>query len=109
MDHNYWENLNTFLANAFLAPTRQYEQELYYRLEDARPRFLALLDVPPRSIAEENELKSGESCVRVCSWAVLLSTEYSTGKATIGGQQKTYNNDFIQEALFLASQLDCSE
>ncbi|KAF8592951.1 hypothetical protein BDV93DRAFT_567110, partial [Ceratobasidium sp. AG-I] len=89
MDNDYWQNLNTFLANAFLAPTRQYEQELYYRLEDSKPRFLALLDVPPRSLAEENELKSG--------------------KATIGGQQKTYNNDFVQEALFLASQLDCSE
>ncbi|KAG9095701.1 hypothetical protein FRC06_009514, partial [Ceratobasidium sp. 370] len=89
MDNDYWLNLNTFLTNAFLSPTRQYEQELYYRLEDAKPRFLALLDVPPRSSAEETELKSG--------------------KATIGGQQKTYNNDFVQEALFLASQLECSE
>ncbi|KAG8680290.1 hypothetical protein FRC08_016408, partial [Ceratobasidium sp. 394] len=89
MDNDYWLNLNTFLTNAFLSPTRQYEQELYYCLEDAKPRFLALLDVPPRSSAEEAELKSG--------------------KATIGGQQKTYNNDFVQEALFLANQLECSE
>ncbi|KAG8791523.1 hypothetical protein FRC12_008949 [Ceratobasidium sp. 428] len=89
MDNEYWLNLNTFLTNAFLSPTRQYEQELYYRLEDAKPRFLALLDVPPRNSTEETELKSG--------------------KATIGGQQKTYNNDFVQEALFLAAQLDCSE
>ncbi|KAG8742094.1 hypothetical protein FRC10_002030 [Ceratobasidium sp. 414] len=89
MDNDYWLNLNTFLTNAFLSSTRQYEQELYYRLEDAKPRFLALLDVPLRSSAEETELRSG--------------------KATIGGQQKTYNNDFVQEALFLAAQLECSE
>ncbi|KAB5590005.1 Nuclear pore complex protein [Ceratobasidium theobromae] len=89
MDVEYWENLDTFLANVFREPTPHLEQELYYRLEDAKPRFLSLLDVPPRSSAEETELKSG--------------------KATIGGQQKTYNNDFVQEALFLAAQLDCSE
>jgi hypothetical protein len=64
MDHNYWLNLNTFLTNAFLSPTRQYEQELYYRLEDAKTRFLALLDVAPRSSGEETELRSGEfSCI----------------------------------------------
>jgi hypothetical protein len=38
-----------------------------------------------------------------------LDAECLAGKATIGGQQKTYNNDFVQEALFLASQLECSE
>jgi nuclear pore complex protein Nup205 len=32
-----------------------------------------------------------------------------SGKATISGIQKTYNNDFVQVALFLAQQLDCSE
>ncbi|KAG9120729.1 hypothetical protein FRC07_003660, partial [Ceratobasidium sp. 392] len=76
-------------AHGHLVRDELYEQDLYYRLEGAKPRFLALLDVPPRSSAEETELKSG--------------------KATIGGQQKTYNNDFVQEALFLAAQLDCSE
>lgn len=70
MDNEYWQNLNTFLANAFLAPTRQYEQELYYRLEDAKPRFLTLLDVPPRSPTEETELKSGTS-VFECICAML--------------------------------------
>ncbi|CAE6492429.1 unnamed protein product [Rhizoctonia solani] len=89
MEVSYWDNLNTFLAKALREPTRQIEQELYYRLEDAKPRFLALLDVPPRNSSEEAELK--------------------TGKATISGVQKTYNNDFVQVALFLAQQLECSE
>ncbi|CAE6442649.1 unnamed protein product [Rhizoctonia solani] len=89
MEVSYWDNLNTFLAKALREPTRQLEQELYYKLEDAKPRFLALLDVPPRNSGEEAELK--------------------TGKATISGVQKTYNNDFVQVALFLAQQLDCSE
>ncbi|KAF8742046.1 Nucleoporin, partial [Rhizoctonia solani] len=89
MEVSYWDNLNTFLAKALREPTRQLEQELYYKLEDAKPRFLALLDVPPRNSGEEAELKSG--------------------KATISGVQKTYNNDFVQVALFLAQQLDCSE
>ncbi|KAG8680050.1 hypothetical protein FRC11_002988, partial [Ceratobasidium sp. 423] len=53
MEVSYWENLNTFLAKALCEPTRQLEQELYYRLEDAKPRFLALLDVPPRNSSEE--------------------------------------------------------
>ncbi|QRV99337.1 structural constituent of nuclear pore protein [Ceratobasidium sp. AG-Ba] len=82
MDNEYWLNLNTFLTNAFLPPTRQYEQELYYRLGRPKSRFYHSWMFPPRSSAEETELKSG--------------------KATIGGQQKTYNNDFIQQALFLA-------
>ncbi|KEP47882.1 structural constituent of nuclear pore protein [Rhizoctonia solani 123E] len=89
MEVSYWDHLNTFLAKALREPTRQLEQELYYRLEDAKPRFLALLDVPPRNSSEEAELK--------------------TGKATISGIQKTYNNDFVQVALFLAQQLECSE
>ncbi|CAE6449212.1 unnamed protein product [Rhizoctonia solani] len=89
MEVSYWDNLNAFLAKALREPTRQLEQELYYKLEDAKPRFLALLDVPPRNSGEEAELK--------------------TGKATISGIQKTYNNDFVQVALFLAQQLDCSE
>jgi nuclear pore complex protein Nup205 len=38
-----------------------------------------------------------------------VCADYLPGKATISGQQKTYNNDFVQEALFLAAQLDCSE
>ncbi|KAG9118384.1 hypothetical protein FRC07_007120 [Ceratobasidium sp. 392] len=75
-----------FLTNAFVDSTRQYEQDLYYWLEGAKPCFLALLNVPPRSSAEETELKSG--------------------KATIGSQQKTYNNNFVQEALFLVAQLN---
>ncbi|KAF8760740.1 Nucleoporin [Rhizoctonia solani] len=49
MEVSYWDNLNTFLAKALREPTRQLEQELYYKLEDAKPRFLALLDVPPRN------------------------------------------------------------
>ncbi|KAJ1300573.1 hypothetical protein OPQ81_002227 [Rhizoctonia solani] len=89
MEVSYWDDLNTFLGKALREPTRQLEQELYYRLEDAKPRFLALLDVPPRNSSEEAELK--------------------TGKATISGVQKTYNNDFVQVALFLAQQLECSE
>lgn len=104
MDVEYWENLDTFLANVFREPTPHLEQELYYRLEDAKPRFLSLLDVPPRSSAEETELKSGEPIT-----SVVVHCSHISGKATIGGQQKTYNNDFVQEALFLAAQLDCSE
>jgi hypothetical protein len=71
MDVEYWENLNTFLAKAFREPTPQLEQELYYRLEDAKPRFLALLDVPARSPTEEAELRTGKhfvfsSLLRLC-------------------------------------------
>ncbi|KAG8703472.1 hypothetical protein FRC11_010691 [Ceratobasidium sp. 423] len=104
MEVSYWENLNTFLAKALHEPTRQLEQELYYQLEDAKPQFLALLDVPPRNSSEEAEPKTGKFI-----HFLLFCANGFTGKATISGVQKTYNNDFVQVALFLAQQLECSE
>ncbi|KAG8757407.1 hypothetical protein FRC11_004572 [Ceratobasidium sp. 423] len=104
MEVSYWENLNTFLAKAWREPTRQLEQELYYQLEDAKPRFLALLDVPPRNSSEEAEPETGKFI-----HFLLFCANGFAGKAMISGVQKTYNNDFVQVALFLAQQLECSE
>ncbi|KAG8931084.1 hypothetical protein FRC02_003259 [Tulasnella sp. 418] len=85
----YFEELLTIIRNALSSSSRDVEQNLYYHLEQARPKFLKLFDVPPRNPQEKRDIE--------------------TGTAKVNGKSSIYNEQFKQEALFLAQELDCSE
>lgn len=55
----YFDELLTTLRSAAKTSSRDFEQNLYYELEQAKPKFFQLFDVPPRSPKEEQSLKSG--------------------------------------------------
>ncbi|KAG8908999.1 hypothetical protein FRB99_000102 [Tulasnella sp. 403] len=87
----FFEELLTTLRSASTTTSRDFEQNLYYELEQARPKFFQLFDIPPRNPQERQEIEAGVAKLH--------------GKSDVSH----FNNQFKQETLFLAQELDCSE
>ncbi|KAG8875052.1 hypothetical protein FRB98_008117 [Tulasnella sp. 332] len=86
----FQELYNTLLS---AAPTsgRDFDQNLYYLLEQAKPKFLQLFDIPPRDPKEKQAIETGTAKLH--------------GNTAISH----FNDTFKHETLFLAQELDCSE
>ena len=61
----YFEELLTNIRNAISSSSRDVEQNLYYHLEQARPKLLKLFDVPPRNQREKQEIEAGMSFFKI--------------------------------------------
>ena len=63
MDH--FRRLEAHLKDLLSRPSENIEYPLYQALEEAKPLFLKLFDIPPRSAAEKAEIESGTSITRL--------------------------------------------
>ncbi|KAG9045001.1 hypothetical protein FS837_007191 [Tulasnella sp. UAMH 9824] len=87
----YFEELLNTLRAAPSNTSRDAEQNLYYELERAKPKFFQLFDLPPRNAKEKQDIEAGVAKLH--------------GQSTVSHFNQTFKN----ETLFLAQQLNCSE
>ncbi|KAG8983505.1 hypothetical protein FRB90_005942, partial [Tulasnella sp. 427] len=87
----YFEELLNSLRAAPSNTSRDAEQNLYYELEKAKPKFFQLFDLPPRNAKEKQDIEAGVAKLH--------------GQSTVSHFNQTFKN----ETLFLAQQLNCSE
>ncbi|TRM60040.1 nucleoporin Nup186/Nup192/Nup205 [Schizophyllum amplum] len=77
------------LAVANGATSPNLEENVFNALNASKPQLLRLLDVGPRNAQEKKELEAGRIYIK--------------------GAQRALNREFVQQALYLAQELDCSE
>ncbi|KAG8996360.1 hypothetical protein FRB93_000744 [Tulasnella sp. JGI-2019a] len=87
----FFQELYQTLLSATPTSGRDFDQHLYYQLEQAKPRFLQLFDIPPRDPKEEQAIRTGTAKLH--------------GTTAISH----FNETFKAETLFLAQELNCSE
>lgn len=101
------DTLYALLRDLTPASPGAYLQDVHFELVSATQPLRSLFDVPPpRSAAEEREVKSGQSLPNL---SIANNTKSRVGKAKIGNRTLVLNGPFASEVLFLAHHLDISE